>query len=409
MLVYVLNKHGKPVMPCNPAKARLLLKEKKARVVRRTPFTIQLLYGSSGYKQPVTLGVDSGYNHVGLSAVTDKKELYSADVKLREDISKLLSERRKYRRARRNRKLWHRKARFLNRKKPTVWLAPSIQHKLDSHIKVINKVREILSISEIVVEVSSFDTQKMQNPEIKSIEYQKGELQGYRVKEYLLEKWGRKCAYCKKTNVPLEVEHIIPKSRGGSNRVSNMTISCKKCNQNKGNKTAEEFGYPKIQEKAKKSLKEIAFMNSVRWKLVKQLYKVMPDSVSHTYGYITKFNRKTLGIEKSHNNDAFVIAGGSKQKRLGCKYFIKEVRKCNRKLHRGKRSEIRNTAPRFIQGFQRYDKVLFNGIECLVYGRRTSGYFDLKRLDGKKIHSSANYKDLVLLESAGTFLTERRC
>jgi 5-methylcytosine-specific restriction endonuclease McrA len=409
MLVYVLNKHGKPVMPCNPAKARLLLKEKKARVVRRTPFTIQLLYGSSGYKQPVTLGVDSGYNHVGLSAVTDKKELYSADVKLREDISKLLSERRKYRRARRNRNLWHRKARFLNRKKPTGWLAPSIQHKLDSHIKVINKVREILPISEIVVEVSSFDTQKMQNPEIKSIEYQKGELQGYRVKEYLLEKWGRKCAYCKKTNVPLEVEHIIPKSRGGSNRVSNMTISCKKCNQNKGNKTAEEFGYPKIQEKAKKSLKEIAFMNSVRWKLVKQLYKVMPDSVSHTYGYITKFDRKTLGIEKSHNNDAFVIAGGNKQKRLGCKYFIKQVRKCNRKLYRGKRSEIRNTAPRFIHGFQRYDKVLFNGIECLVYGRRTSGYFDLKRLDGTKIHSSANYKDLVLLESAGTFLTERRC
>ncbi len=398
--VYVLNMRGKPLMPTTPRKARILLKEGKAKVVKRTPFTIQLKYATGEAKQEITLGVDSGYENIGLSAITKKKEVYSADVKLRKDIVKLNSEKRQYRRARRHRKTWYRRPRFINRKKPEEWLAPSIQHKLDSHIKLINKIREILPVSCIIIEVASFDAQKMQNPEISGIEYQQGELQGYEVREYLLDKFKRTCAYCGKSETPLEVEHIVPKSRGGSDRVSNLTISCHRCNQKKGNRTAEEFGHPEVQEQAKQSLKSTAFMNSITWELVKLL------NCSYTYGYITKHNRIKLGLEKSHTNDAFVIAGGTEQEREAIHYFVQQVRKCNRKLFKGDRSHIKNTAERYISGFQRFDKVLWNGTECFVFGRRKTGYFDLRKLDGTKVHASAKAKELILLETANTFLIE---
>lgn len=356
MLVYVLNKDGKALMPCHSGKARILLKEKKARVVKRKPFTIQLIYGSTGYKQPITLGVDAGYSKIGFSAITNTQELISGEVQTRNDVSKKLSERRMYRRLKRS-KLWYRKPRFKNRRIPEAWLAPSIQHKLNTHIKIIDKVKEILPINQINIEVAAFDTQKMQNPEIRGIEYQQGELKGYEIKEYLLEKWDRKCAYCGKKDVPLEVEHIVPRSRGGSDRVSNLTIACNKCNQKKGNKTAEEFGYPKIQEKANKPLKATAFMNNVRWKLINQL-KEQGDTVSHTYGYITIYNRAKLGLEKSHFNDAFVIAGGINQKR--CKPFIvKQTRRNNRSIQLNRKGFKRSIRKQRYK-FQPNDVVRFN-------------------------------------------------
>jgi len=325
VLVFVLNKEGKVLMPCSPGKARRLLK-KKARVVTCKPFTIQLLYGSSGYKQSIILGVDAGYSSVGFSAVTQASELIAGEVNLRKDVSKKITERRMYRRNRRNR-LWHRKPRFSNRvsSKKEGWLAPSIQHRLDSHIRLIKKVQRLLPVSKTIVEVASFDTQKMQNPEISGVEYQQGELQGYEIKEYLLEKWGRKCAYCGKKNIPLEIEHINPESRGGTNRISNLTISCKRCNQKKGNKTAEEFGYPEIQKKAKETLKAATFMNNIRWKIIGHL------DCQWTYGYTTKYNRAQIGLEKSHANDAFVIARGGNQKRIwDCS--VNQLRRNNRCL-----------------------------------------------------------------------------
>src|SRR5699024_9325268 len=148
MVVYVINKHGEPLMPCKPRKARLLLREGKAKVVKRTPFTIQLRYGSSGYKQNVSLGVDAGTKHIGVSATTDNEVLFEADVQLRTDIQKLLSTRREFRSAKRNRKTRYRKPRFLNRTKPKGWLAPSVQHKVASHIKLVDKVHQILPRSE---------------------------------------------------------------------------------------------------------------------------------------------------------------------------------------------------------------------------------------------------------------------
>lgn len=325
-IVYVLNMRGQSLMPTKQQKANKLLKQGKAKIVKRNPFTIQLKYATGETKQNITLGIDSGYSFIGFSALSEKKELISGEVSLRKDVSKKLTERKMYRNNRRN-KLWYRKPRFLNRTstKKKGWLAPSIEHKLNTHIRLVEKIKKLLPVTETVVEVASFDTQKMQNPEISGIEYQQGELQGYEIREYLLEKWGRKCVYCGKSNIPLEIEHIIPKSRGGSGRVSNLTLSCHKCNQKKGDKTAEEFGYPKIQKNAKESLKATAFMNLVRWKIVEFL------NCKWTYGYITKHNRIKLNISKSHSNDAFVIANGTIQER-GSPYGVTQIRRNNRHL-----------------------------------------------------------------------------
>lgn len=363
-LVYILNQDGSPLMPCRPAKARHLLKAKRAKVIGCKPFTIQLLWDCEKNVQPITLGVDPGYEKLGFSAITGKTELISGEVQLRKDISKKLTERRMYRRNRRCR-LWYRKPRFMNRNRKEGWLVPSVQHRLDSHIRFIEKVKKLLPISKVVVEVASFDTQKMQNPEISEVEYQQGELQGYEVKEYLLEKWGRKCAYCGKTNVPLEVEHVVPRSRGGTDRVSNLTIACTRCNQKKGNKTAGEFGYPKIQKKAKEALKAAAFINTIRWKLVNFL------KCQWTYGYITKYQRAKLGLDKSHSNDAFVIAGGNGQLR-SVQYNVNQIRRNNRCLQlnrKGFKPSIRRH--RYI--FQPHSLVRYNGNILKVIGVYSRG------------------------------------
>ena len=197
MLVYVINRHGKPLMPCKPQKARKLLKEQKAKVVKRTPFTIQLLYGSSGYKQDVTLGVDTGSKTTGVSATTENKEVFSAEVALRNDIVDLLSTRRMLRRSRRSRKTRYRQSRFLNRKKPEGWVAPSVQNKIDTHIKVVKMVHDILPITKVVVEVAQFDIQKIKNPDIRGEEYQQGEQLGfYNVREYVLFRDKHNCQHC---------------------------------------------------------------------------------------------------------------------------------------------------------------------------------------------------------------------
>jgi hypothetical protein len=401
MLVFVLNKHGKPLMPTTPRKTRMLLKENKAEVVRYTPFTIQLKYGSAGYKQPITFGVDSGFKYIGLSAVTEKQEVYAGDVQLRTDIVELNSTRRQYRRSRRGRKTRYRKPRFLNRSKPKGWLAPSIQHKLDSHIKIINQVKSILPITETIVEVAAFDIQKIKNPGIKNEEYQQGEqLNSWNVREYVLYRDNHTCQRCKgkSKDKVLRTHHIISRKIGGD-RPANLLTLCDSCHV--------KYHKGKIDLKVKKTngYKAETFMSMVRWRLANQL-KVSGENAKHTYGYFTKHKRIEQGLSKSHINDAYVIANGNGQKRAGVHYKQKQVRKCNRKLFKGIRSHIRNTAPRFIKGFQRFDKVLWNKIECFVFGRRQTGYFVLRKLDGTTVHSSAKVRDLTLLESAKTLLME---
>ncbi len=403
MVVYVLNRHGKPLMPCHPAKARILLKQGKAKVVRRTPFTIQLLYGSSGYKQPIILGVDSGYSHIGLSAITFKKEVYCAEVELRNDIVKLLSQRREYRRSRRYRKTWYRKPRFLNRKRLEGWLSPSIQHKLDSHIKAIKEVKKILPITAINIEVASFDIQRIKNPEILGKDYQNGEQKGFwNVREYVLYRDKHTCQICKgkSGDSVLEVHHIVSRQIGG-NRPDNLITLCKTCHQKL------HKGELNVNFKVLKGFKSETFMTVIKRRLIEELRRT-GNNVSVTYGYITKQKRIELRLLKSHINDAFIIAGGTNQKRSDVYYFIKQVRKCNRKLFKGARSHIRNTAERFIRGFQRFDKVCWRGVECFIFGRRKSGYFDIRKLDGTKVHSSVRAEELKLIERFKTFLTEMR-
>ncbi len=395
-MVYVLNKNARPLMPCSSRKARMLLAAGKAIVVKRTPFVIRLVHGSSGYVQPVTLGVDSGFTHIGLSAVTEKKELYAADVELRKDLVDLNSERRAYRRSRRNRKTWYRKPRFDNRRKPDGWLAPSIQHKLDSHKKLITRVESILPVSRVVIEVAAFDIQKIKNPDVVGKEYQNGNQAGFwNAREYVLYRDGHRCQApkCSGKDKVLNVHHIESRKTGG-NRPNNLITLCESCHGQ------HHKGLLKLVIKPSKGFKAETFMSMVRWRLVNE------TGAGHSYGYITKTNRIALGLIKSHVNDAYVIAGGSTQARIS-PFMIKQVRKCNRKLFKGDRSHIRNTAPRFVKGFQRYDKVAFRSQECFVFGRRTTGYFDLRLLNGAKVHSSASVKQLKRLERANTFLIER--
>lgn len=408
MFVYVINKHGNPLMPCSPRKARILLKNKKAKVVKRTPFTIQLLYGSSGYKQPISLGVDTGTKHVGLSATTKNQVLLEAEVQLRTDIQELLATRRQFRRSRRNRNTRYRKARFLNRKKPNGWLAPSIQHKVDSHIKLVKWVHSLLPITHITVEVAQFDTQKIKNPDIQGAAYQQGEqLSFWNVREYVLYRDGHTCQWCKgKSKDPvLNVHHIESRKTGGDSPSNLMTL-CKTCHD-----MIHREGLEHEIQRRFSSLKDVSHMTVMRWFIWNGLKKVYPHA-NITYGYITKCIRNANRLPKSHMVDARCISGNPLAKPSGTVYLLKFVRKNNRQLHKatilkgGKRKS--NKAPRFVKGFQLFDKVVYEGKECFIFGRRSSGYFDLRLLYGTKVHASASWKKLKRVEYASTLLIERR-
>ncbi|MFW9914394.1 MAG: RNA-guided endonuclease IscB [Candidatus Thorarchaeota archaeon] len=352
--VYVVNMRGHPLMPTTPRKARKLVKANKATVLRRLPFAIQLHYATGEAKQKIELGIDAGYSMIGFSATTAKQEVIAGEVELRQDVSHNLMQRKQYRRTRRNR-LWYRPPRFNNRvaTKKKGWFPPSLQHKLNSHKQLIAEIQKLLPITAIRVEIATFDAHKLKKPEISGVEYQQGALQGYEIREYLLEKWQRKCAYCGKTKIPLEVEHIIPKSRGGTNRVDNLTLSCRQCNLKKGDRTAVEFGFPKITKKAQQFLKATPFMNIVRTHLVEEL------SCEKTFGYITKHDRLKLGLEKSHVNDAFVIAGGTTQTR--CKVLhVKQIRRNNRSIQTNRKG-FQPSVRRQRYSLQPHDLIRYEG------------------------------------------------
>lgn len=359
--VYVQNIRGKALMPVSPGKARKLLKEKKAEIIKRSPFTIKLLIPTGETLQPVILGIDSGYKHIGLSAVTEKHEIFRAEVRLRDDIVKLNSERRHYRKARRNRKTWYRKSRILNRRKSNGWLPPSIQHKLDSHIRMVEKIKKIIPVSKINIEIASFDIQKIKNPNISSREYQNGEQKNFwNTREYVLYRDHHTCQYCKgKSGNPiLEVHHIISRKTGG-HRPDNLITLCSTCHKN------VSLGKIKFDIKPVRNFKVESFMSNVRKKLVTTL-REMGYNVSHTYGYITKCNRVELNLQKSHATDAFVIAGGTFQK-IARQFIIKQNRRNNRSLQlnrKGYKPAIR----RKRYPYQPDDLVKYNNNTFIVKG-----------------------------------------
>ena len=309
--VFVVDKNRDPLMPCHPARARELLKNGRAKVFRRYPFTIILLDREGGDVQPVTLKIDPGSKTTGLALVADSKRgkrvVWAGELNHRgEQIKAALLSRKQLRRGRRSRKTRYRQPRFDNRRHAEGWIPPSLQSRVDNVLTWAGRLSRFIPICNISMELVKFDTQAMQNPEINGVEYQQGVLMGYEVREYLLEKWGRKCAYCGATNMPLEIEHIIPKSRGGSNRASNLTLACNACNQCKGNQTAEEFGYPAIQGKAKQPLKDVAAVNTTRWTLYRRLRQCgLPLEVGT--GARTKYNRTKQNYPKEHWIDAACV------------------------------------------------------------------------------------------------------
>jgi len=330
-MVYVLDVDGKPLMPTTNPKARILLKQKKAKVKQVKPFMIQLTYKTTTYTQPITLGVDSGYLNIGFSATTDKKELISGEVKLLQGMSNRIQERSMYRRIRRS-KLRYRKPRFNNRAIPKGWLAPSIQHKLDSHIRFIDKLKKLLPITKITVEVASFDIQKIKNPNIQSEEYQQGEQMGFwNLREYILHRDNHTCQNpnCKNKGKDqiLEVHHIVYESNGGTNTPNNLITLCSECHTSANHKKGK-FLYDWQTNKPKtRGFKGATFMSIIRWKLVEFI------ECLHTYGYITKTNRINLGLEKTHYNDAFVIANGNNQTRIES-IIYEQIKRNNRSLEK---------------------------------------------------------------------------
>ena len=404
MFVYILNKSGGALMPCKPQKARKLLKEKKAKVVNRTPFTIQLLYGSSGYKQIVNLGVDAGSKYIGLSATTEKQELFKAEVELRQDISKLLENRRSLRRSRRSRKLRYRSSRFNNRGKKGK-IAPSIQHKLDTHITIIKKICNIIPVDNIIVETAEFDPHKLKNPNVSGKEYQDGgQKDFYNVKSAILNRDNYTCQICGEKDTRLEIHHIQYRSKGGSNRMDNLVTLCQECH---GKIHSGELDF----NKHVKSFKHASHMNIMRKRLVEVLRSVF-DNVFETFGYLTKYYREKLGMEKSHSNDAFVISHNFNALPCDVEYCYRKIRRHNRQLHKSKPSKggkrRRNQSNYIVNGFRRFDKVMFNGVECFIFGKRSSGYFQLKTFDGTVISQGVSSKKLKLLEPVKGWLIDWR-
>lgn len=416
MYVYVQSRDSWPLMPCSPRKARVLLKEKKAAVVRRTPFTIRLLYSSSGYKQKITLGVDAGSRHVGLSASTEKKELFAAEMQPRNDVVKLLSDRRQYRRSRRNRTTRYRKPRFDNRvrSKHKGWLAPSVEVKIQEHITVIKRICSILPVTKVIVETAEFDMQRLKTmlegkPLPVGTDYQLGEMYDeYNIRQYVLKRDGYACRCCgitstEKKPVKFHAHHIETRKTGG-NAPNNLITLCEDCHKllHEG-----KIKLPKGTERFK-TMRDAAFMGIMRHTLIERLRNELNIPVWNTYGYITKCRREKYGIEKTHVSDALCISGHPKAERTDRVYLIKPVRHHNRQLHKATilKGGIRkpNQAPKYVKGYRLFDKVLYRSTECFIWGRRNRGAFLLRLIDGAKVCDGASVKKIRLLERSRNYL-----
>ena len=416
-MVYVLSCTGQALMPTeNHAKVRVLLKTRKARVIKRCPFTIQLLYKSTTYTQDITLGVDAGSKHIGLSATTDKKVLFESDVTIRNDITKLLSARSELRSSRRNRKIRYRKPRFMNRthSKKQGWLAPSVKQKVNSHLTAVSKVCRMLPITKIIVETASFDIQKIKNPDISGTDYQQGEQLGFwNIREYVLFRDGHECQCCHgKSKDPVLNVHHIESRRTGGNAPNNLITLCETCHKGYHKGTVI---LPKTIHRGMR-FKDAAFMGIMRWAFynrLKELYALKNIPVSMTYGYITKNTRIEHHLPKTHFVDARCISGHPDAAPSNEVFYQKKVRCHNRQIRKlminkgGTRK--RNQAPYDVYGYHLFDKVLYQKKSYFVFGRRSSGFFDIRTLSGDKVNKgSISYKKLSLIEPKSYYLLERR-
>lgn len=395
-------------------KVRRMLKSNKAKVVRSCPFTIQLMYDSTTHTQPVSLGIDAGSKTIGVSATTPDKVLYESEVTLRNDIVDLLSTRRQNRRTRRNRKTRYRQARFDNRRRSKGWLAPSVQNKVDTHLKVVENITKILPISKITVEVASFNIQKIKNPDIEGTDYQQGDQLGFwNVREYVLFRDGHTCRYCKgkSKDAVLNVHHIESRKTGGD-APNNLITLCETCHKGYHNGTV------KLPRDIKRgmSFKDTAFMGIVRWAFynkVKEICIPQGIEVNLTYGYLTKNTRIKHNLPKTHYIDARCISGNPDAVSTGEVFYQKKVRCHNRQIHKstilkGERKKL-NQAPKYVKGYKLFDAVKYGSKRYTIFGRRESGFFDIRTLSGEKVNKgSISYKKLKLISHQQGFITERR-
>ncbi len=409
-MVYVIGQDGQPLMPTERfGKVYRMLNTGKAKVVCRCPFTIQLQYETATkITQPVSLGVDAGSRHIGLSAAMKGRVLYESDVELRNDIVNLLSTRRELRRGRRFRKTRYRKSRFFNRCRPDGWLAPSVRQKVECHLNVVKKAHQILPITRIIVEVASFDIQKIKNPDISGTDYQQGDQLGFwNVREYVFSRDGHICQCCKGKSKDkiLNVHHIESRKTGG-NAPSNLVTLCETCHKayHRG-----EISLPKNIERGQ-SFRDAAFMGIMRWAFYSEL-KSSYSNVSLTYGYLTKHTRICSGLPKAHCIDARCISGNPLAVSDGVVYFQKKVRCHNRQIHKntilkgGYRK--RNQAEYLVKGFRLFDKVRYLGHECFIWGRRATGSFKVCNLDRSLVVDGISHKKLKFLETRKSYLVER--
>lgn len=367
-----------------------LLRHGKAHVVSRVPFVVQLDYDSTTYTQDVSLGIDAGSKHIGVSASSEKKEMLAAQVELRSDIVKLLSTRRELRRNRRNRKTRYRKARFDNRKKKDGWIAPSVEQKIESHLKVIRLVHKLLPITKTTIEVAQFDAQKIKNPDINGEDYQQGEQMGFwNVREYVLARDGHKCVHCKgKSKDPILNVHHLESRKTGGNSPSNLVTLCETCHK------AYHRGEFDMKIKRGSSLRDAAVMNIMRWAVYERAKKEF-GNVHLTYGYITKHTRIENGITKTHAADAFCVAKNIHARRLSSFFMCRCVPRHTRALQvvTPKKGGIRiNTIASHKIGksnFQRFDMVRWKGIDCFIFGS-TNGRPILRDIEGVKMHENAS-------------------
>lgn len=400
-MIYVRSKEGKALMPSERGgRIGYLLRHGKAHVVSRVPFVVQLDYESTTYTQEVSLGIDAGSKHIGVSASSEKKELLAAQVELRSDVTKLLSSRRELRRTRRNRKTRYRKSRFDNRKRKDGWLAPSIEQKVDSHLKVIRLAHKLLPITKTTIEVAQFDAQKIKNPDIKGEEYQYGEQMGFwNVREYVLARDGHRCVHCNgKSKDPILNVHHLESRKTGGNSPSNLVTLCETCHK------AYHCGEFELKIKRGTTLRDAAVMNIMRWAVYEQAKEEFRN-VHLTYGYVTKHTRIENGIAKTHAADAFCIAKNVNAMRLSSFFMCRCVPRHTRALHVAtpKKGGIRRSciASHKIgkSRFQRFDMVRWKSKECFIFGS-TNGRPILRNVYGNQVaeYPSVNIKTITFLK-----------
>lgn len=364
--VFVLNNEGQPLMPCSYAKSKRMVKSGKAKVVRRAPFTIRINFECENVVQEIVLGIDTGFGNMGFSAVTEKKELVCGTLKLDGRTSKRLAERRMYRRGRRN-KLWYRQPRFLNRNMPIGWLPPSTQRRYDTHISLIVRLKRLLPISKVILEVAKFDIQKIENPSIEGKDYQQGNMYEYQnTRSYLMVREKGLCQLCGKDfkKQPSHIHHCRQKNESGSSRAKNLAILHKKCH-----KKLHKKG---LKLKAPKEYKASIFMSIVN----KKFWNDIPN-MQMTYGNITFVNRNKLGLEKTHFNDAFVVAEGTEQSRTK-PYEIIQRHRNNRVLQlnrKGFKPSIKKNKSKispldlfWVKGIKYICKGMFSYGKYVLYG-----------------------------------------